>query len=141
MGTGLSALQKHALHLAATRPGGYAYDLEVLGTYSFDGEDDGQVWTPLEYFRPGHTDEDVLDHIRNCCMLGNPPFIPERGNTSGNKRRSVSRALVALERRGLIERFWQPVALADIAGSKKRRGIFQLTKLGREVHKQIGSPD
>jgi len=140
MGRGLSDLQKHILRIAAIGDG-VAYDLQVVGTFFFCDTDDGGEYlvTTLEKNRPPHkapSEAEKLDHIRLCCSMGDPPFVREHGNTSANKRSTVSRAMDRLERRGIIKRYWKPVFANDAASEflgKAQRGIYELTALGKTI--------
>ncbi len=133
MGRGLSELQKHIIHLAATSDREFVFDLQVLGTFSFTADDDecGSMVTTLEVSRPPHkapSESEVMEHINFCCLTGEPAFNRERGNTSANRRTTVSRALGRLELRGLIERYWKEPLVG-----KSKRGIYKLTKLGKSI--------
>ena len=144
MGRRLSDLQKQILRIAAISDG-VAYDLQVLGTFDFRdyAGDSDYVVTTLEARSPSRkspSEARILDHIRLCCVMGDPPFIREHGNTSANKRSTVSRAMDRLERRGLIKRYWRPVFVNDAAKDflgKSKRGIYELTKKGRQAYEAI----
>ena len=133
MGRGLSDLQKHILHIAEISCEPWAYDLQVLGTFTFPATDDecGYMVTTLEFNCPPHkcpSEAEIMEHIRFCCLTGEPAFMRERGNTSANRRTTVSRALERLERRGIIKRYWK-----DPISGKSKRGIYELTNLGKTI--------